>query len=66
MIVLIKYDSLHFRRITNTQRDNIIKLANALGLVTTISAVSLNAYGKQSALFVLLYELSKSFDIEII
>ena len=66
MLILLKADSLHFRKISNDQRDSIKSLAESLGLVTTVSEVSFNVYGQKSHLFTLLYELSKSYDIEII
>lgn len=65
MLILIKADSLHFRKISNEQRDSIKSLAESLKLVTTISEVSFNVYGQKSQLFTLLYELSKSYDIEL-
>lgn len=66
MLILLKTDSLHFRKISNDQRDSIKSLAEILGLVTTVLEVSFNVYGQKSHLFTLLYELSKSYDIEII
>ena len=65
MLILIKADSLHFRKITEEEKDRVRRRAESVGLVTTTSDISFNVYGMKAHLFTLLYELSKSYDIEI-